>query len=203
MVGFDRRCGAFCEGGVDGLVEIIDVGDLGPVVGRDDEDGGGVAEAEADSKGVVGVNLSCELAGGVDDEGHLLTVGLEEVLGEALEVFLGGDGLLVGEDGSAIILGLFGIDLVLDVAGDDGGVVAPDVHLEGEVVAKIGEVVVLDGLVDDGEGVSAGGAFEIFELDDGDAVTSGRLEQRGVFELVAGVGRGGVLREGGCAEGEG
>lgn len=66
--------GGFCEGSVDGLIELSDVGDLGPAVWRDDEDGRGVAEADAHAKSVVGVDLFGELAGGIDDEGHLLSV---------------------------------------------------------------------------------------------------------------------------------
>lgn len=125
------------------------------------------------------------------------------MLCEVLEIFFRGDGGLVGEDGSAVLVGLFGTDLVLNVAGGDGGVVAPDMHFEREVVADEGEMVVIDGLVDDGIGMGAGRALEVFKLDDGDAGSGRWLEQGSVFELVAGVGRGGVLREGGCAKSEG
>jgi len=63
----------------------------------------------------------------------------------------------VGEDGTAVVFGGLGRDLVLDVACDDGGVKAPDVHLEGEVVADEGSLVLLHRCVNDGEGVGAGG----------------------------------------------
>ena len=110
---------------------------------------------------------------------------------------------LVGEDGAAVLLGDLGRDLVLDVAGDDGGVAAPDVHPEGEVVADQGDLVVLDGGVDDGEGVGAGGALEVFELVDGDLGSGGGLDHGGVFEGGAGVWGRGVLGVGRSAAREG
>ncbi len=188
---------------VDCLVEVGDVGDLDPVFLGDDEDGGGLGESDAFSEGIVGLDFGAEEAGGVDDEWHGVSVGLEELLGEVLEVFLGGDGGLAGEDGSAVVFGELGRDFVLDVASDDGGVAAPDVHVEGEVVADEGDFVVFDGGVDDGEGVGAGGAFEVFELVDGDLGTGGWLDHGGIFEAVAGVGRRGELRDGRQGEEEG
>lgn len=133
------------EQGVDGLVEEVDIGDLDPVLLRDDEYGGGLGEADAFPEGVVGFDFGGEEPGGVYHEGHGAAVGLEVLLGEALKVFLGGDGGLGYEDGAAVLFGCLGGDLVLDVACDDGGVEAPDVHLEGEVVADEGNLVVFGG----------------------------------------------------------
>jgi len=107
-------------------------------------------------------------------------MGLKVFLREGREVFLGGDGLLTGEDGAAIVFGGLRGDLVLDVTGDDGGVKAPDVHLQGEVVAEEGNLVLVDGRVDNGEGVGAGRAFEIFELVDSDGGAGRGAEHGGV-----------------------
>ena len=52
--------------------------------------------------------------------------------------------------------------------------------LEREVVADQGNLVLFDGLVDDGEGVGAGGALEVFELVDGDGNAGRRAEHGGV-----------------------
>lgn len=120
---------------VDGGVKLVDVGDLNPVFLGDDPDGGSLGEADALSEGVVSLDLGAEEAVWVYDEGHSAAVGLEELLGEVLEVFLAGDQLLTGEDGTAVFLGQLGIDLVLKIAGGDSGVTTPDVHFEGEVVA--------------------------------------------------------------------
>ena len=185
------------DDGVEGLVELIDVDYLDPLLAGGDEDGGGVAETDALAEGVVVVDLAGELAGGIHDEGHGAAVGLEVLLGEGLEVVLAADGDLVGEDGAAEVLGGPRRDLVLDIAGGDGGVEAPEVHAEGEVVAHEGDLVVLDGGVDDGKGVGAGGALEIFELVDGDPGAGGRLDGRGVFEGVTLAGGNGLLRGGG------
>src|SRR5665213_1573226 len=115
----------------------------------------------------------------------------EVLLRKVVEIFLGGDGYLVGEDGAAVVFGGLRGDLVLHVAGDDGGVEAPDVHLEREVVAEDGNLVALGGFVDDGEGMSAGGALEVFEVIDGDSGAGRCLDHGGVPEGAAGVGRSG------------
>jgi hypothetical protein len=198
-------CGAgrLGDGGLDDMIEKGDVLDLDPVFLRDDEDGGGFLEADAFAESVVGVDLSSEEAVGIDDEGHGVTVGLEVLAREVLQVVLGGYGCLVGEDGATVLLGVLGRDLVLDVAGDDGGVMAPDVSPEGEVVADERNFVLVDGRVDDREGVGTGGALEVFELVDGDLGSGGRLDHGGVFEGGAGVWRGGGLGEGGCAAWDG
>lgn len=185
--------GRLRERGVDGLVELRGVGDLDPLFGGDDEDGRGLGETDAIAEGLVGEDLAGELAGGIDDKRHGASVLLEVALGEGLEVFLGADGDLVGEDGAAVVLGGLGGDLVLDVACGDGGVEAPQMHAEGEVVADDGDLVVVGGVVDEGEGACAGGALEVFELVDGDAGAGGRLDHGGVFEHRSGADRNGAL----------
>ena len=131
-----RRPGRiFGDGGVEHRVELSDVADLGVALLGDDEDGRSLGESDALAEGLVGANLGGEQAVGVDDEGHDAAMGLKVFLREGVEVVLRGDGGLVGEDGAAVVLGGLGRDLVLDVTGDDGGVKAPDVHREGEVVA--------------------------------------------------------------------
>jgi hypothetical protein len=49
-------------------------------------------------------------------------------------------------------------------------------------VADEGNFVLLDGRMDDGEGVGAGGALEVFELEDGDTRSGGSAQHGGVFE---------------------
>ena len=79
------------------------VGDFDPLVGGDDDEGGGVGCAEAESEVAVGLDLGGAVAGGVDDEGHLLVVGLEPFAGKALEIVLAGDEGLAGEYVAAIV----------------------------------------------------------------------------------------------------
>ncbi len=176
------------QGGVDGLEELGGVGDLNPILRGDDPDGRGLGEADALAEGVVCLDFLGKSALGVYDEGHRELVGLEPALGKVLEVFLGGDGGLRGKDGSAILLGGLGRDFVLEVAGVDGGVEAPEVHLEREVVADEGNLVVLDGSLNHGEGAGAGGALEVFKGENSDLGSGGGLEHGGVFEGVACVG---------------
>ena len=126
-------------------------------------------------------------------------------MGEVVEVVLAGDAVLVGEDVAAILLGCAGGDFVLEVAGVDGGLAAPEVLGEGKVMANQGDLVVLDRGVDDGEGVRAGGALQVFELVDLGFFSGGQLERRGVFEVVSGAGRerGLSVRGAGGCEGQG
>ena len=189
------------QGSVDGLVEEGWVHDLGPVLLSYDEDRGGLGEAYALAEGLVGLDLLGEEAGGIYDEGHVQAVLLEPGAGVVLKVVLAGDGGLGGEDVTAVVLGGLGGDLVLEVAGGDGGVEAPDVHLEGEVVADEWDVVFVDGCVDDGEGAGAGGALEVFELVDRDAGSCGWLDHGGIAEGVGLVGWQGRLRGGGMGNG--
>jgi hypothetical protein len=63
--------------------------------------------------------------------------------------------------------------------------------------------VVLDGGMDDGSGVGACGALEVFELDDGGFLAGRELEGGGVLEVRAGAGgTGDVLRVRGGGDGE-
>jgi hypothetical protein len=199
------RCagaGGLGQGRINGLEDLGWISDLNPVLWRYDPDGGGLGETDALAESVVSLNFLGERTGGVYDEGHGQFVGLEPALGEVAEIFLGGDGGLRSKDGSAIVLGDLGRDLVLKVAGVDGSVEAPEVHLEGEVVTNEGNLVVLDGGLDHGEGAGAGGALEVFKREDSDLRSSGGLEHGSVFEGVAGVGGRGVLRVGGNQKGE-
>jgi len=154
--------------GVDGGVELVDIGDLDPVLLRNNPDRGGLGNTDALPESVVGVDLSGEKAGRVHDEGHVQLVRLEELLSEVVEVFLRGNRHLRSKDGPAELLGDLGRDLVLQIASCNRSVAAPDVHLEGEVVADDGNLIALGGGMHDGIGVGAGGALEIFELEDGD-----------------------------------
>jgi hypothetical protein len=180
--------GGLGQGVVDGGVELGYVHDLSPAVGGEDDDGGGLVEADALAHGAVSLDFRGEAAAGVHDEGKLLFVVGEPLAGEGGEVVLAGDGLLSGEDVAAELVGEFGRDLVLEIARGDGGVLAPLVGLDEEVVAEEGDFVVLDGGVDDGCGVGAGGALEVFELDDGGFLAGRELEGRGVLEVSAGAG---------------
>ena len=198
-----RGDGGLREGLVDGGVELGHVSDLGPAVGGKDEDAGGVDEADAFPEAVVGLNFGGEEAAGIHDEGHLLAVGLEPLAGEVVEVVLAGDGVLVGEDVAPILLSDGGRDFVLEIAGGDGGVAAPEMLLEGEVVADKGDFIVIDGGVNDGEGARAGGALQVLELVDLGFLAGGQLEDGGVLELVSGTrGKGGLGAGGGRDHGQ-
>src|SRR6202035_3289194 len=88
---------------------------------------------------------------------------------------------LVGEDGTAILIGGLRRDLVLDITGDDGRVKAPDVcSAKGKIASDQGNLVLLDGRMDDGEGVGAGRALEVFELVDSDGDAGGGAKHGGV-----------------------
>lgn len=187
-VGGCAGSGGLGQGCVDGLEELGWVGDLNPVLRGDYPDGGGLGETDAFAESIVCLNFLGKGALGVYDEGHRDLVGLKPTLSEVAKVFLRGDGGLGGEDCSAILLGSPGRDFVLKVASVDGGVEAPKVHLEGEVVADEGNLVVLDGSLNHGEGAGAGGALEVFKGEDGDLCSGGGLEHGGVFEGVASVG---------------
>ena len=201
-VGGSAGTGCLRQGCVDGLEELGGVSDLDPVFWGDDPEGGGLGEADALAEGVVCLNFLGQRALRVYDKRHRELVGLEPALSEFLEIFLGRDGGLGGEDGSAVFFGGFGRHLVLNVAGVDGGVEAPEVHLEGEVVADEGNLVVIDCGLDHGEGARAGGALQVFKGIDGDLGSGGGLEHGGVFEGVSRVGGHRILRVGWNQEGE-
>lgn len=199
------RGGGLRQGLVDGGVELRHVRDLGPAGGRQDEDAGGVFEADALAQAEVCLDFGGEEAVGVHDEGHLLVVGLEPLAGEVVEVVFAGNRVLAREDVAAILFGCGGRDLVLEVTGVDGGLAAPEVLGEGEVMAEERNFIVFGGGVDDGEGVGAGGALEVFKLVDGGFIAGRELERRGVFEVVSGAWRerGLGLRLMGSSEGQG
>jgi hypothetical protein len=68
-------------------------------------------------------------------------------------------------------------------------------------VAKKRDLVLVNGRVHDGEGVGAGGAFEVFKLVDGDRGALGSTEHRGVFEALSeGREAGRKGEEQGCCE---
>jgi hypothetical protein len=184
-----RRRGIFGDCGVQHCIKLSDIIHLGIALLRDDEDARSLGKADSFAQGVVGMNLGGEEAAGVNDEWHDAAVGLEILLGEGVEVFLRRYRGLVRENRAAIFFCGLGRDLVLDVAGDNGSVKTPDVHLEGKVMAYERDLVLIDGRMDDGEGASAGGALEILKLVDGDPGAGGGAEHRGVFKGRLGEGR--------------
>ena len=126
---------ALCGGGgfggglgqcvVDGGIELGYVHDLGPAIGCEDDDGGGLVEADSLSHGAVSLNFRSEATAGIHHEGKLLFVVGEPFSGEAGQVILAGDGLLGGEDVATELVAELRRDLVLEVARGDGGVLAP------------------------------------------------------------------------------
>jgi hypothetical protein len=161
-----------------------------------------VLDAYALAECVVGFYFGGELALGVDGEGELDVVGFGEVLSELAEDVEVGDGGLVGEYGVAVVVAeLFA--LTVEPPGIDGGLEAPGMERQGEVVADPGDVVLGRGVFKDGVGVAAVGALHIFEFDDGDACAGGRFEGGGVVHGCG--GRRTKLRagSGGCGDGEG
>jgi hypothetical protein len=60
---------------------------------------------------------------------------------------------------------------------------------EGKIAADQGDLVFLNGRVDDGEGVGAGRALEVFELIDGDG-DAGRCAQHGGVAVSPRLGEG-------------
>src|SRR5271170_2641853 len=128
----------------------------------------------------------------VDDEGHLAAMRLEILLRESVEVVLRSDRSLIREDGAPVLFCGLGRDLILDVAGYNSSVKAPNMHLEGKVVADERDLVLVDGRVDDRECAGAGWTFKILELIDGYPRARGGPEHRGIFE--GSLGQGGDAR---------
>ena len=120
---------------------------------------------------------------------------------KALQVFLAVDRGLRGEDVQPVLLRKLRRDLVLQIARGDGGVAAPDVLGEREVLANVRNLVPLQCLVHDGRGVRAGRAFQVFELEDGGLGTVRQLQHGGVFERVP-LSTSGALSKGGDGESE-
>ena len=110
-----------------------------------------------------------------------------KLLRELLEIVGSLDGGLVGEDLVAVVVAE-GLAFGVEEAGVDGGLEAPVVLGQREVVADPGDVVFGGGVFEQGVGAGAVGALEVFKLDDGDASAGGRLEGGGVVDL-GGIGR--------------
>lgn len=166
----------FGQSGIDDRVELRDVHNLGPAMGAQDDDRGGLLNAETLAEGIVGLDFGGETSGGIYDEGHLQLMGGKPLACELVEVILGGDGVLRGEDVAAELFGYVWRYLVEEITGGDGGVPRPFVHLEGEIVVDQRDLVVLDSCVGDGKGVGAGWAFKVVEVEDGDVGPGRQLE---------------------------
>ena len=168
------------QGLVDDLVELAGVEDFdergASGLAGDDPDGWGVVDADALAQGFVGLDLSVVGALGVYGEGqrtYFVVVG--EFFGELAQDFEGGDGGLVGEDLVAVIVAeLFGLGV--EEAGVDGGLGAPGVVREREVVANPRNLVLIGGLAKERVFVAADRALHVFEFDDGHARPGRRLE---------------------------
>ena len=181
-----RLVAGFGEGRVDELEEpaAVDDFDEGRGVGGagDDPDGGGVLDADALAEGVVGFDFLGEPTHGIDGERQGDAMGGGEALGEVLELAEGLDGNLVGEDGVAVVVAE-GLAFGVEEAGVDGGLEAPVVLREREIVADPGDRILFGGLFEEGIGAGAVGALEVFKLDDGDAGAGRGLEGGGVMDL--------------------
>ena len=179
----------FGEGLVDELEEAAAVDDFN--VGRsagcagDDPDGGGVLDADAVAESLVVFDQLREAAHGIDGEGQGDAVAGGEALRELLKLVGGFDGGLVGEDLVAIVVAE-GLAFGVKEARVDGGLEAPVVHGEREVVADPGDVVFGGGLNEERVGAGAVGALEVIKLDDGDACAGRRLEGGGVVDRRGG-----------------
>ena len=196
----------FGHGLVNELIEAAAVYDFneGRSVGGagDDPNGRGVLDADALAERVVGFHFFGQVAHGIDGEGQGDAVLGGPFLRELLEIAGSLDGRLIGEDVVAIVVAE-GLAFGVKEAGVDGGLEAPVVLREREVVADPGDVVFGGGVFEEGVCAGAVGALEIFKLDDGDASAGGRLEGGGIVDL-GGIGRAelGVSR-GGDQRGEG
>ena len=102
-------------------------------------------------------------------------------LRELAELVGGLDGDLVGEDVVAIVVAKF-LALGVKEAGVDGGLEAPVMEGEREVVTDPGDVIFFGGLFEQRVGGGAVGALEVFKFDDGDFGAGGRLEGSGVMD---------------------
>ena len=118
------------------------------------------------------------------------------------------DGDLVGEDVVAVIVAEL-LALGVEKAGIDGGLEAPGMVGQREVMAHPGDVVLGGGLHEVWVGGGADGALHVSEFDDSDAGAGGRLEGGGVVDLRGlrraelGVGGGRGEEQRGRDEGQG
>ena len=148
-------------------------------------DGGGVLDADFLAEGVVGFDLGGQFAVGVQGEGKGEFVAGGEFFSEVAQVLERGDGRLVGEDFVAVfVTELFRFDI--EPAGVDGGLEAPGVEGEREVVADPGNFVGVGGFFEKRVGGAAVGALHVYEFDDGYAGARRRLERGRVVDLGGG-----------------
>ena len=157
-------------------------------------------DADALAERVVGFDVGGKLALRVEGEGQVDAFAPGELFSEVAEDFGAGDGGLVGEDGVAVLVAE-GLALQVEPAGVDGGVEAPVVEGEREIVARPGNLVGGGGFFEEAVGVGAVGALEVFEFDDGYARAGGRTERGGVVDLGS-AGWRGELGVGGGGRGE-
>jgi hypothetical protein len=148
----------------------------------DDPDGGGVLDADALAEGVVGLDEAASLPWGSRAKGRAILWSAANFWVKVGEDVEAGDGGLIGEDGVAVFVAE-GLGFGVEPAGVDGGLEAPVVEGEREVVAHPGDVVLGGGLVEQRVGAGAVGALEVFKFDDGDAGAGGGDEGGGVVDL--------------------
>jgi len=144
-----------------------------------------VLDSDALAQGVVSFDGGGELALGIDGEGELNVAAFREVLSELAEDFDRGNRGLAGEDGVAVVvtkLFAFGVE----PAGVDGGLEAPGMEREREIVTNPGDVVLGCGLFESDVSVGAVGALHVFEFDDGDAGAGRRFERSRVVNRGGG-----------------
>ena len=128
-------------------------------------------DADTLTEGVIGFDLGGEFALGVNGKGQRDALALCELVSEVAKDFGAGDGGLIREDGVAVLVA-DGLALEVEPAGVDGGVKAPCVEGEREVVADPGDFILGSGLFKEGIGVGTVGALQVFELDHGHAGAS-------------------------------
>jgi len=193
------------EGLVEHLVELAAIDDLDEGrafgAGGDHPDGGGVLDADALAEGVVRLDRRSELALGIDGEGQGDTVALSELLRELAQGGGADDGDLVGEDLVAVLVAE-GLGAGVEPAAVDRRLKAPVVHGKREIVAQPGNLVLGDGLFEEGVGAGAVGALHVRELDQGDAGAGGRTEGGGVMYLGSGLRCAELGMEAGCGYGQ-
>ena len=193
------------EGLVDELGELTAVNDFDKgcafaVVG-DDPDGRGVLNADALTESVIGFDQCNELALGVDGKGQGDVVVGRKLLGELGKGVKADNGWLAGEDGVAVLV-TEGLALKVKPAGVDGGVHAPVMEGEREIVADPRDFVGGGHLSEEGVGTGTVWTLEVFKFDEGDAGSCGWTERGGVVDLGSG-GRSAELSVGtGCCGNE-
>lgn len=143
-----------------------------------------MGEVDADAEIVVRLNSLGERAIGVDYKGQLLVVPLQPESREALNVILGCDGSLSGEDIAAKLLCQAGTDLVLNVTRADRSLKRPDVACNGEVVAKQRDIGAPGRLDLKRMRTRAGGTTKVFEDNNGYLAPGRGLEHRKIAKAA-------------------